>query len=97
MPKATPRNAWTWLAPPGSGYCSKADTGSRRAFFPSRQRTQLARIEQPHRIDGLAKGELAAIGVEAAAILELEDVRVVGTQPSSSNERMMSLSRCSVV
>src|SRR5260221_11083413 len=77
MPKATLRNAWTWLAPPGSGCCSKPDTGRPRAFLPSRQRTQFARIEQPHRIDGFAKRELAAVGVEAAAILQLEDVRVV--------------------
>src|SRR5262249_46149569 len=77
MPRATRRNAWTWLAPPGSGYFSKADTGRPGAFLPSRQRTQFARIEQPHWIDRFAKGELAPIGVEAAAILQLEDVWVV--------------------
>src|SRR5262249_8121951 len=44
---------------------------------PSGQRTQFARIQQLHWINRGPKGHLPPLGIEAASIFELEDVRVI--------------------
>src|SRR5436189_3058827 len=40
-------------------------------------RTQFARIQQPHRIDGGPKGHFPPLGIEAASVFELENVRII--------------------
>src|SRR5262249_44235802 len=51
--------------------------GRHESMMPSGQGAKLPRIQESHRIDRLAKGQLAPIGIETAAILQLEDVRVI--------------------
>src|ERR1700724_1230535 len=43
----------------------------------SGHRTKFARIQQLHRINRGPKGHLPPLGIEAASIFELEDVRVI--------------------